>query len=60
MIARERANFISDEADFAAIVGNYGEKSNEVSNKIGHSQPIDGILNKLLTVSRIMFMYLLV
>ncbi len=47
MIEREGANFVLNEANFAARCGQSGEKFNEVQGKICRSQPIDGILNKL-------------
>ncbi len=46
-LRRRRANFISDEAKFAAVCGRYGENFNEVRNKICLMEPRIQNLNKL-------------
>jgi hypothetical protein len=47
-LRRRRANFISDEAKFAAVCGRYGENFNEFRNKICLMEPRIQNLNKLL------------
>ncbi len=49
MIVRKLTNFVLNEACFAAVCGQSGEKHNEVQDKICRLQPIGGILNMLLT-----------
>ncbi len=47
MIVRKLTNFVLNEACFADVCGQSGEKHNEVQDKICRLQPIDGILNML-------------
>jgi hypothetical protein len=46
-LRRRRVNFISGEAKFAAVCGQYGENFNEARNKICLMEPRIRNLNKL-------------
>ncbi len=49
MIVRKLANFVLNKTYFVVGCGQSGEKYNAVQSKICRLQPIDGILNMLLS-----------